>query len=210
MQTQIDNLFNLLDKWRHFPSYQLERRADIFFALYLKEILQYKFKHNSDNVIPEFPIRRGTIGMKISPNKSKKVDYVSIDQTKEEVLLIELKTDISSKNDGQDDYLDRAVKMNIKALIDGVILIYSATNKKNKYNYLIDELVGIGWVEKDGKTFINTSKDYNIRKVYIQPDGVGEDIINFDDIINALEDIDDGISIQFCKSLENWKQIIND
>jgi hypothetical protein len=207
MQTQINNLFNLLDKWRYYPSYQLERRADIFFALYLKEILQYKFKHNSDNIIPEFPIRRGTIGMKISPNKSKKVDYVTIDQTKEEVLLIELKTDISSKNESQDDYLDRAVKMNIKALIDGIILIYAATNKKNKYNYLIDELVGIGWIDKEGETLINTSRDYKIRKVYIQPSGIGDNIINFDDIINALEDIDDGISIRFCESLNKWKNI---
>ena len=207
MQTQIDNLFNLLDKWRHFPSYQLERRADIFFALYLKEILFYKFKHKSDNIIPEFPIRRGTIGMKISPNKSKKVDYVSIDHDNDEVLLIELKTDISSKNDGQDDYLDRAVKMNIKALIDGIILIYAATNKKNKYNYLIDELTDIGWIEKEGETLINISRDYKIRKVYIQPSGIGDDIINFDDIINALEDIDDGISKRFSKSLINWKDI---
>lgn len=34
---QIDTLFDRMDAWRHFPNYQLERRADIFFALYLPE-----------------------------------------------------------------------------------------------------------------------------------------------------------------------------
>ena len=30
---QIDTLFDRMDAWRHFPNYQLERRADVFFAL---------------------------------------------------------------------------------------------------------------------------------------------------------------------------------
>ena len=32
-------LFDRLDEWRDFPNYQLERRADIFFSLYLVEAL---------------------------------------------------------------------------------------------------------------------------------------------------------------------------
>jgi hypothetical protein len=36
----ITDLFDRLDAWRHFPNYQLERRADIFFALYLPEVLE--------------------------------------------------------------------------------------------------------------------------------------------------------------------------
>jgi hypothetical protein len=31
----IDALFDRMDTWRHFPNYQLERRADLFFASYL-------------------------------------------------------------------------------------------------------------------------------------------------------------------------------
>jgi len=34
---QIDTLFDRMDAWRHLPNYQLERRADIFFAMYLPE-----------------------------------------------------------------------------------------------------------------------------------------------------------------------------
>lgn len=33
MNAKIDALFNLLDEWRCLPKYQLERRANIFFAL---------------------------------------------------------------------------------------------------------------------------------------------------------------------------------
>lgn len=29
----LAHLFALLDQWRHFPAYQLERRADVFFAV---------------------------------------------------------------------------------------------------------------------------------------------------------------------------------
>lgn len=78
MNSQIDQVFSLLDKWRNFPGYQLERRADIFFALYLKEILDYKFDYAADLIIPEFPVRRGSIyNDGKSDNKSVKIDYIT-------------------------------------------------------------------------------------------------------------------------------------
>ncbi len=39
----VDSLFDRLDAWRHLPNYQLERRADIFFSLYLAEALEEKY-----------------------------------------------------------------------------------------------------------------------------------------------------------------------
>ena len=36
----IDGVFELLDKWRHLPGYQLERRADIYFAMFLPDVLR--------------------------------------------------------------------------------------------------------------------------------------------------------------------------
>ena len=35
----IDTLFDRIDAWRHLPSYQLERRADRLFLLYMPEML---------------------------------------------------------------------------------------------------------------------------------------------------------------------------
>ena len=40
----IERVFELLDRWRHLPAYKLEPRADIFFALYLPEVLSNHFK----------------------------------------------------------------------------------------------------------------------------------------------------------------------
>ena len=38
---RIDRIFDLLDGWRHLPAYQLERRADIFFGLFLPDVLDH-------------------------------------------------------------------------------------------------------------------------------------------------------------------------
>jgi len=38
----INKLFDLMDDWRNLPAYQLERRADIFFAIHLEEIIEKK------------------------------------------------------------------------------------------------------------------------------------------------------------------------
>jgi hypothetical protein len=43
MSDTISKIFDNLDSWRHLPSYQLERRADIFFAAYLPELLMARF-----------------------------------------------------------------------------------------------------------------------------------------------------------------------
>ena len=48
----------LLDRWRHFPAYQLERRADVFFALYLPGIVEHALGVKVDSrVIPVEPWR---------------------------------------------------------------------------------------------------------------------------------------------------------
>ena len=61
----IEKIFDLLKKWYKFPKYQLERRVDIFFALYLPDILKKKRKNyvideekKYDYIIPEFPLRK--------------------------------------------------------------------------------------------------------------------------------------------------------
>ena len=75
---QIDVLFDRMDAWRHFPSYQLERRADLFFSLYLPEVLEAKLGFSvADLLVPEFPARIGTIYPENPSNQSYKIDYVA-------------------------------------------------------------------------------------------------------------------------------------
>ena len=54
----LHTVFANLDRWRHFPAYQLERRADIFFSVYLPEALAKVTGVEIDpRMIPEFPLK---------------------------------------------------------------------------------------------------------------------------------------------------------
>lgn len=211
----INYLFELLDKWRNFPNYQLERRADIFFALYLEEILQKRFKKEIGLIIPEFPVRTDSL---INPkdkqkqdNRSKKIDYLAVSKDKEAVYLIELKTDDSSRNDEQDQFLKQTKETNIPRLIDGLILIKKASRAKKKYEYLFEKLYNIGWVDQTYKN--NTSHLYeNFEIDYIQPNNKKDEnnVITFLDIIECLKHKTDPLTVRFLKSLEEWRENPNE
>jgi hypothetical protein len=205
---QINQLFDLLDKWRYFPNYQLERRVDIFFALYLKDILWHKYQFNADAILPEFPVHRGSIYLDVNDNKSVKIDYVAVDQSKKEVFLIELKTDMNSRRDAQDDYLLKAQVLNIHGLIDGLLKIYMATRLKTKYQSLFTEVEKLGWLQKTDSTYLNISSDYKTSVIYIQPRNKKDDkaIISFDEIIVFLSNRNDALSKRFLISLKEWRE----
>lgn len=99
---RINELFDNMDKWRHFPSYQLERRADIFFSLYLSSLLENRLGVEIDSIIPEFPIRIGTIDPKTETNQSFKVDYLAKVKKENRIIFVELKTDARSRRTKQD------------------------------------------------------------------------------------------------------------
>ena len=206
----INKIFDTLDNWRNLPAYQLERRADIFFAIYLKEIIKNRFGDEiDDTIIPEFPIRKGTIFPDIEKktrNLSYKVDYLAFCKSSETLYLIELKTDQNSISPDQIQYLNKAKDANIKSLIDGILAIKDKTNSKIKYSYLLNELSKIGWV--DLNTLVNTSTDFkNVKVIFITPIDEKKDIevIDFDEIITILSAHTDVFTLRFIESLKNWK-----
>jgi hypothetical protein len=208
-ELMIDKIFNHLDEWRHLPAYQLERRTDIFFAIYLPDIIKWKFRQNIEHVVPEFPVRLGsldTMNKHENPNHSIKIDYLAVCNESKTVYLIELKTDTSSHREKQDLYMEKAKEINVKSLIDGVLEIRKATSSSIKYDNLISVLAQIGWV--DPFTLTNTSEDYNIEIIYIQPtkpDHSEKTIISFADIAHSLAERQDKLTQRFVKSLEKWK-----
>ena len=144
----INKLFNLLDDWRNLPAYQLERRADIFFAIHLEQIIENILETKIDIIIPEFPVRIGEISDKHPElNKSFKIDYLTYSKNENKVYLIELKTDQRSRRDKQDWYLRRASKIKVQGLVEGLIKIHQATNQKVKYKVLLQNV----WVKKEYK-----------------------------------------------------------
>lgn len=203
----IDSIFDNLDMWRNFPAYQLERRADIFFSIYLPEILQYRYGYEIDGVVPEFPIRIGTIVNEKDWNQSFKVDYLAKSNIGKSILLIELKTDGGSRRDRQDWYLERAKQAGMTALLEGVRKIYQATNKKKKYQFLLGKLQEMGLIMLDqGGGMTIPRIEYDIQIVYIQPNNPDgqNNIITFQDVAEVIEKHGDELSIRFSKSLLKW------
>lgn len=200
-------VFDLLDKWRHFPNYQLERRADIFFALYLRDILESKNIRNIVSIIPEFPVRIGEVSKHKELNKSYKIDYVVIYE-KNKIALIELKTDQNSRRAEQDAYLHASKDVGFSVLLNGLLKIYSATSAKRKYQNLLDELVVSNVLSKNENLEYSVVKQsYEEEIIYIQPvqNNSNESVITFHDIAHILKEKDQ-LAQRFSKSLIQWAE----
>lgn len=143
----IERVFGLLDRWRHLPAYKLEPRADIFFALYLPEVLGKHFGIKINPLlVPEFPIK------KKGDNTSNKADYLALQESEDgkpakRAFLVELKTDMASRREEQDEYLDYAVGEGLHWLIEDILEICRTTEEKAKYVHLLWRLSELGLVE---------------------------------------------------------------
>ena len=150
----IEQVFKILDCWRHLPAYRLEPRVAPFFALFLREALSKKLNIELHQmVIPEFPLRIGTlqktgesgtgtpkVSGKAGENQSYNVDYLAFSADLTKAFLVELKTDIDSVSTKQQCYLRRAVEVGIGELIGGIIEICKETKKQTKYVHLLYRL----------------------------------------------------------------------
>ena len=223
---QIDALFDRMDAWRHLPSYQLERRADLFFSLYLREVLEAKLGFPvADRIVPEFPVRIGTIYPHIPIDKSYKIDYVALSDDADKAIFVELKTEGLSRRANQDNYLIASRKAGFPALLGGVLDIFRATHSKRKYFILLEllESMGLFRIPNDLKDIMRrpglhgaTDASRGIEStasvtesiiVYIQPNGNGEDVITFDNFRDVVQRHDDLVSQRFAQSLTEWANI---
>lgn len=226
----IDNIFDRMDLWRHFPSYQLERRADLYFALYLPEVLSHYLPMPiKKDVIPEFPIRIGTIEDGTDGDQSYKVDYLALSEDGQTAILVELKTEMRSLNDKQKNYLMAASAMPFYKLLEGIKKIFKATTFKRKYYYLLEHLETLGQltIPQKMKTIIARQKIQGITNeadsirvaknmakpevVFIQPvepekENLGT-TITFEQFRSVVAKHSDPISQRFARSLEEWENV---
>jgi hypothetical protein len=198
--TRLNQLFDQLDDWRHLPAYQLERRADIFFSLYLPEVL---FKTKSLGLaempilIPEFPCRLETVHA-TGGNQSFKVDYLAVaiaaNDKPAQSVFVELKTEMGSRNDKQDANLEAAQKKGLQALLKGLAVIQNATKETGKYQHLDRRLTNASdWADE-------------IAIVYVQPINPlsKNNVITFDEFADIVGKHSDYLSLRFAKSLREW------
>lgn len=135
---QIDKLFDNLRTWIAFPKYQAERRLDVFFGLYLEDILKAcrntEFaKEDKLVLIPEFPLQKN--------DKNKEctnIDYLVFNVSKQSMHAIELKTDNHSVDDDQIKYYCKFQGVEIKELFDFVINTNRKGRSKKKYTNLAE------------------------------------------------------------------------
>ena len=139
----ICDVFDRLDKWRHFPNYQLERRADIYFAMFLPDVLG-KCCGTSINpiIIPEFPLKKDN-------NQSKNPDYFALSADCKRAFLIELKTDIGSVDHEQITYLSNASGKELRDILCDLKSIIKATDKESrkKYFFLFQKLAELDLID---------------------------------------------------------------
>lgn len=194
----INKLFEHLDKWRKFPAYQLERRADIFFSIYLEHIIKEKFGTDVTMIIPEFPLKND------GNNMSSRIDYLIICEEQKQVFLLELKTDKNSLRPDQDIYLKSAKHKGINQLVTDILIICEATQQKIKYKNIIKELIKAGWLNHKIEPM---SDIYNITIVYILPEENDkyDNVISFDYIVSKLSDYTDELTSRFVTSLLEWR-----
>lgn len=225
---QIDDIFRRMDTWRDLPDYQLERRADIFFSLYLPEVLGAKVGCPvKDIIIPEFPVRKGIVDEdNPGDNHSYKIDYVALSKDAKIAILVELKTEMKSRRSKQDRVLDAAREVGICSLVGGVCELFRATSSdaKRKYYVLLEQIKEMGLVRIPDQLreimsrsslhgVTHASRQIEIIEdsietvvVYIQPKGNGPDTISFEDFLATVRKHDDPISKRFAQSLERWAE----
>jgi hypothetical protein len=154
-------------------------------------------------LIPEFPVRVGTVVPEVDINKSYKIDYVARLKNINRVLFIELKTDSQSRRPEQDSYLKKAREQNIPALVKGIRQIYQASNAKQKYSNLESALERAGFIQK-GFQVIETL--FEIDVIYLQPkaDPNNQNIIGFLEFADFVAEHSDHLSQRFAESLRKW------
>jgi hypothetical protein len=218
----IDEIFDLLDSWQHLPKYQLERRADIFFAASLAKFLSDRFRVDVHPLlIPEFPIIRET--PEVQHKASCNIDYLALTRDHRQAFLIELKTDASSRRDEQDIYLQRAKSLGLPALIEQLLQIATATKHKHKYccllrlleNHMLLRLPEDLPAALSSRHYVSkvngclprvqlTVPNPRLQVLYLQPVAMEPDEIGFAELADWLDRCAEPLALRFALSLRRW------
>ena len=149
----IYEVLRQLDEWRHLPGYQLERRVDILFGMFLPKVIESVFDVHVDEVIPEFPLHKGLLkcppNVECGPHHSVKVDFAVFGTKgdKKKVFLVELKTDDNSLNQEQLKNMQVAQRVRSKAVLEAVRELAQHSPQKRKYAHLVWKLYELNCLE---------------------------------------------------------------
>jgi hypothetical protein len=221
----VDTIFQNLDRWRHLPAYQLERRVDIFFSAYLKGVLEeVTGVALEEEMLPELPIKLDLIWAERVGHSSVKVDYVLFAKDRSKVFFVELKTDAASRRDAQDHYLETASGLGFRKILEGFCSILLKTHAHQKYHHLASALAQLGYLSlpSDLRAFVYpeprvglserlravqaSGVDSVVEVVYVQPEATeGVRAIDFARFAEYVGRYADPVSQRFAGCLLKWR-----
>jgi hypothetical protein len=218
----IDIIFQHLDRWRHLPAYALERRADVFFSVYLKGFIEDQSGIAlEDEILPELPLKHSETA------RSVKVDFVIFPKDRERVFFLELKTDPKSRRDRQDEYLLAAQAGGFRRIVEGIREIFLRTDSHQKYFHLACALERLGFLrmpsEVESFLYSNPRRgqeferclqaievmphDPPIKVIYLQPIATNEpNCLGFEQFARYIGRFSDPFSQRFAERLLAWKE----
>ncbi len=161
--------FSMMEDWKELPAYRAEPRIDSLIGFYLPDMLADFCGEKMTGIIPELPLRLGTLkpdlNEKTYADKSYKVDFYLLGASGTH-YFVEFKTDSGSRRDAQDAYLDEAKQAGMAAVVNGILRIASVSSYKKKYGHLLAKLLGLGLIYRDDRF---AGKAGTIEIVYVQP-----------------------------------------
>jgi hypothetical protein len=206
MSEAIEQLFSNLDSWQHLPAFDLGRKADIFISVYLPEYLKKRYGYDVQMIIPDFPIRVGTVRPLTDSNGSFKIDYFIKVRKPNKVILLKFRTNNKTSRPEKDWYLAEAKRKGIRQLLTGLKKIVAASSPKSQFDYLLERLECTGLIQLSGKgDFRILDAECDITIIYVQPDSTPSlNIITFTDIADFISEQRDDLSQRFARSLREW------
>lgn len=207
-----------LDRWRHLPSYQLERRFDVFLTPYLRGFVSTKVGVPlAEVIVPEMPLKQ------LERNLTDKADYALFSEDGSAAFLVELKTDSGSIRTKQDAYLLRAQTRPWRESLEELKRVVAASQKKRKYIHLLHLLERAGQLRLDPELsacfregavarfrsdWVNvTSRVESVKALFITPRCMeGRACITFRDVREYLAQQDDGLAPLLIDYLAKWER----
>lgn len=219
-QRIINDYFKTLEDWKRLPAYKLETRIDSIVGFALPDIIKNVKGYSVKEVIPELPLRIGTLlceerekfdkdKWKKIANKSNKVDFYVLTECHKN-LFIEFKSDIRSLNDGQNRYLEKAKECGMEKILDGIIKIASVSTYQNKYEHLLGKLRSCGLIKGENGNIHPTAQRSTVDLIYILPTepkkDVEHEIIYYESLADSISRSYKGSEMmqRFSSSIREW------
>lgn len=209
---RITQVFNHLDYWRQLPDYQLERRADLYFSLYLPEVLEACLGSPVwPTIVPEFPIKQA------QSNRSDKVDYLAATADRKRLVLVELKTDCQSTRREQFEYLCSGAQKSGVELLDDLHSIRRASKAQGKYDALLAATAELGMSEDSAQgmrgnhaiVLVTPNEEFRYREEaegLFRKANVPFHVVTFNAFRAIVLNHGDPLSVRFAESLKCWSK----